>query len=173
MQRVYFILPLCTFSKNNECLFAPVQHRFRDAGRWKNLGEPVVMKWTKSDHLVVIGFTDMSKIGWQWHSWHSQFRHPCNWFLAPLTFHLNFIQKQVYEEIKERKNGYRTGWNSVLNRKKEKLISTTKWKTGDPKRWTIYFPLLYLVKSSENILFFYLHFTWLCGSWNHQKVLKK
>ena len=29
----------------------------------KILGEPVVMKWTKSDHLVVIGFTDMSKIG--------------------------------------------------------------------------------------------------------------
>ena len=29
----------------------------------KNLGEPVVMKWAKSDPLVGIGFTDLSKIG--------------------------------------------------------------------------------------------------------------
>ena len=29
-----------------------------------------------------------------------------------------------------------------------------------------------MVKSSETILFFYLHFTWLCGSWNQQRILK-
>ena len=27
--------------------------------------------------------------------------------------------------------------------------------------------------NSENILFLYLHFTWLYGSWNHQRILKK
>ena len=30
-----------------------------------------------------------------------------------------------------------------------------------------------MVYSSENILFLYLHFTWLYGSWNHQRILKK
>ena len=29
------------------------------------------------------------------------------------------------------------------------------------------------VYSLENILFLYLHFTWLYGSWNHQRILKK
>ena len=37
---------------------------------------------------------------------------------------------------------------------------------------TIYIPILYLVKSSANVLFFYLHFTRLCGSWNHQSSKK-
>ena len=46
-------------------------------------------------------------------------------------------------------------------------------KDWPAKKVTIYFPIFYLVKSSENTLFFYLHFTWLCGSWNHQRVLKK
>ena len=32
-------------------------------------------------------------------------------------------------------------------------------KDWGPKKVTIYFPIFYLVKSSENILFFYLHFT--------------
>ena len=36
-------------------------------------------------------------------------------------------------------------------------------KDWPAKKVTIYFPIFYLVKSSENILFFYLHFTWLCG----------
>ena len=30
-----------------------------------------------------------------------------------------------------------------------------------------------MVYSSENISFLYLHFTWLYGSWNHQRILKK
>ena len=30
-----------------------------------------------------------------------------------------------------------------------------------------------MVYSSENILFLYLHFTWLYSSWNHQRILKK
>ena len=30
-----------------------------------------------------------------------------------------------------------------------------------------------LIKSSILILFFYLHFTWLCGSWHHKRILKK
>ena len=30
-----------------------------------------------------------------------------------------------------------------------------------------------MMKSSESISFFYLHFTWLFGSWNHQRTLKK
>ena len=30
-----------------------------------------------------------------------------------------------------------------------------------------------MVYSSGNILFLYLHFTWLYGSWNHQRILKK
>ena len=29
-----------------------------------------------------------------------------------------------------------------------------------------------MVYSSENILFLYLHFTWLYGLWNHQRILK-
>ena len=36
-------------------------------------------------------------------------------------------------------------------------------KDWGPKKVTIYFHIFYLVKSSKNILFFYLHFTWLCG----------
>ena len=32
---------------------------------------------------------------------------------------------------------------------------------------------LLTVYSSENILFLYLHFTWVYGSWNHQRILKK
>ena len=31
----------------------------------------------------------------------------------------------------------------------------------------------YLVKSSENVLLFYLNLTWICGSWNYQRILKK
>ena len=50
---------------------------------------------------------------------------------------------------------------------------TSYLKDWGPKKVTIYFPIFYLVKSSENILFFYLHFTWLCGSWNYQRILKK
>ena len=38
---------------------------------------------------------------------------------------------------------------------------------------TIYFPIFYLEKSSDNILFFYPHFAWLCGSRNQKRVLKK
>ena len=38
---------------------------------------------------------------------------------------------------------------------------------------TIYFPIFYWVKTSENTLFFSLHFTWLYDSWNHQRVLEK
>ena len=30
-----------------------------------------------------------------------------------------------------------------------------------------------LIKSSKIDLFFYLHFTWLCGPWDHQRILKK
>ena len=30
-----------------------------------------------------------------------------------------------------------------------------------------------MVYSSENILFLYLHFNWLYGLWNHQRILKK
>ena len=30
-----------------------------------------------------------------------------------------------------------------------------------------------IVYSSENTSFLYLHFTWLYGSWNHQRILKK
>ena len=30
-----------------------------------------------------------------------------------------------------------------------------------------------MVHSSENILFLYLHFNWLYGLWNHQRILKK
>ena len=30
-----------------------------------------------------------------------------------------------------------------------------------------------MVYSSENTLFLYLHFTWLHGSWNHQRIWKK
>ena len=46
-------------------------------------------------------------------------------------------------------------------------------KDWGPKKVTIYFPIFYLVKSSENILFFYLHFTWLYGLWNYQRISKK
>ena len=61
------------------------------------------------------------------------------------------------------------------------FYQNTKWKKiichlhkdWGPKKVTIYFPNFYLVKSLENILLFYLHFTWLFGSENHQQVLKK
>ena len=36
------------------------------------------------------------------------------------------------------------------------LLAIKDW---GPKKVTIYFPIFYLVKSSKNILFFYLHFT--------------
>ena len=115
MQRVYFILPLCTFSKNNECLFAPVQRRLRDAGRWKNLGEPpIVMKWAKPDPLVGIGFTDLSKIGGA--NGTPAPPRSCDWFLAPLTFHLNFIKNKSTKK-KKTKNGYRLKF-CIKNEKK-------------------------------------------------------
>ena len=44
-----------------------------------------------------------------------------------------------------------------------KVALCQKLLTGGLKKVTIYFPIFYLVKSSENILFFYLHFTWLQG----------
>ena len=39
-------------------------------------------------------------------------------------------------------------------------------KVQGPKKVIIYFSF-FLVKSPENILFFYLQFNRLCGSWNH------
>ena len=41
------------------------------------------------------------------------------------------------------------------------------------KKVTIFNTIVHLEKTSENILFFCLHFTWLCGWWNHQRILKK
>jgi hypothetical protein len=41
------------------------------------------------------------------------------------------------------------------------------------KKVTILYSKFFIVKSSGIIQFFYLHFTWLCGSWNDQKLLKK
>ena len=49
------------------------------------------------------------------------------------------------------------------------IPSSKDWGT---KKVAIYYPISYLVKSSENILFLFLHFIWLCGLWNHQNVLK-
>ena len=46
-------------------------------------------------------------------------------------------------------------------------------KDWPAKKVTIYFPIFYWVKTSENTLFFSLHFTWLYDSWNHQRVLEK
>ena len=43
-------------------------------------------------------------------------------------------------------------------------------ETGEQKRSQFTFPIFYLVKNSENILFFYHHFIWLCGSWNYQRT---
>ena len=33
--------------------------------------------------------------------------------------------------------------------------------------------LFCLLKVQKLILFFHLHFTWLCGSWHHQRIFKK
>ena len=41
------------------------------------------------------------------------------------------------------------------------------------KKVTILYSTLLMVKSSEIIWFFNLHFTWLCGSWNHKKNFEK
>ena len=41
------------------------------------------------------------------------------------------------------------------------------------KKVTIPNSTFLMVKSWEIILSFYLHFTWLYGSWNHQRILKK
>ena len=42
---------------------------------------------------------------------------------------------------------------------KKNFLSAMQPKDWPAKKVTIYFPIFYLVKSSENILFFYLHFT--------------
>ena len=44
-----------------------------------------------------------------------------------------------------------------------KVALCQKLLTGGLKKVTIYFPIFYLVKSSKNNLFFYLHFIWLYG----------
>ena len=44
------------------------------------------------------------------------------------------------------------------------LSQIQRGKDWGPKKVTIYLLIFYLVKSSESILFFYLHFNWLCGS---------
>ena len=45
-------------------------------------------------------------------------------------------------------------------------------KTGRLKRSQFSF-LFLSSKNLKKILFFYLHFNWLFGSWNHQRILKK
>ena len=41
------------------------------------------------------------------------------------------------------------------------------------KKVTILKSKFLMVKSSELFKSFYLHFTWLCGSWNHQRFFEK
>ena len=62
---------------------------------------------------------------------------------------------------------------SVFGMEKWSQVIHVTSKDWPGKKVTIYFPIFYLVKTSENILFFYLHFTWLCSSWNYQRILKK
>ena len=49
-------------------------------------------------------------------------------------------------------------------------MKTIVWFSS--KVTTLYSNFL-MVYSSENISYLYLHFTWLYGSWNHQRILKK
>ena len=62
--------------------------------------------------------------------------------------------------------------------KKPKFPSEINWPLPGAKDWagkkvTILYSTLLMVKSSEIIWFFNLHFTWLCGSWNHKKNFEK
>ena len=52
------------------------------------------------------------------------------------------------------------------------LLFTLENKDWLGKKVTIYFPILYLVKSSENIFFFYLHFTKPPKSFEKIAILK-
>ena len=47
------------------------------------------------------------------------------------------------------------------------------YKDWAGKKVTILYSTLLMVKSSEIIWFFNLHFTWLCGSWNPKKDFEK
>ena len=102
MQRVYFILPLCTFSKNNECLFAPVQRRLKDAGRWKKFGG------ASSHEVGKIWPPGWNRVYWSVKNWGCQWYpcppppRSCDWFLAPLTFHLNFIKNKSTKKKKKK-----------------------------------------------------------------------
>ena len=53
-------------------------------------------------------------------------------------------------ELKTPKRHFKINWHLLL-------------KDWAAKKVTIFHSIVHLVKTSENILFFYLHFTWLCG----------
>ena len=69
--------------------------------------------------------------------------------------------------------GEHAGLRCILHQFMRKRNHSLLHKDWPGKKVTIYFPIFYWVKSSENILFLCLHFTWLCGSWNYQRILKK
>ena len=79
----------------------------------KILGEPVVMKWAKSDPLFRIRFSDLSKIGG------ATTPFPASLRLIPGTtnFSFEFHKKQVYEEIKEEKRARELVETLYKNRK--------------------------------------------------------
>ena len=78
---------------------------------------------------------------------------------------INFFGKDASARWKN-KILFCTSYPKMLKSSKFKLelsIAQNSNKDWGPKKVTIYFPIFYLVKTSENILFFYLHFTWLCS----------
>ena len=71
----------------------------------------------------------------------------------------NLYKKERWELSKQKTTQQNINWLKTNH----KLNILWYIKTGPGKKVTIYFPIFYLVKSSENNLFFYLHFTWLFG----------
>ena len=61
---------------------------------------------------------------------------------------LDFLSLAKDKKTKDTRNSVKLG-----------EATKTYLKTGDQKKVTIYFPIFYLVKRAENVLFFYLHLT--------------
>jgi hypothetical protein len=65
---------------------------------------------------------------------------------------------------------------TVLDHRGAKLIKyilSLSYKVWTIKNNTNFNSIFCLIKCSKLILFFYLHFAWLCGSWQHQRIFKK
>ena len=61
----------------------------------------------------------------------------------------------------------------MVSMKATKLTKSPPYKVCPVENNTNLNSIFCLLKGQKLILFLYLHFTWLCGSWHHQRILKK